>query len=313
MSRSRGSARSAAQQAEAVEPRHHHVGQHEVGQLRAGSRPAPPRRRPPPRRRSCALEQPRDVVAHVGVVVGQQDATAAAAGARVRAGSASRTGGQDARRCRTGVRRPAASAAPPRRRRRARCRRGIVAAATCESDPAADARGRTAATTVNVRAAPGSLSTPIVPPCSRTSSCTSARPMPVPSMRAAALRPRPGGSVRTAAAARRRECRRRCRCTVSSARRRRRGAQARRAMLPSKRELERVREQVEDDLLPHVAIDVDRLRQAAGNRRSSCEPGAFDRRAEVAGQFGGERGEVGRPEASPAPARPRCARNRAAC
>ena len=39
--------------------------------------------------------------------------------------------------------------------------------------------------------------------------------------------------------------------------------------LPFERELERVREQVEDDLLPHVAVDVDRLRRAAGSRPRS--------------------------------------------
>ena len=40
--------------------------------------------------------------------------------------------------------------------------------------------------------------------------------------------------------------------------------------LALERELERVRDQIEDDLLPHVAVDVDRLAAAAGNRR----PGA---------------------------------------
>ena len=42
-----------AQQPEAVEARHHHVGEHQVGRRRAGSPRAPPRRRPRPRRRSA--------------------------------------------------------------------------------------------------------------------------------------------------------------------------------------------------------------------------------------------------------------------
>ena len=63
--------------------------------------------------------------------------------------------------------------------------------------------------------------------------------------------------------------------------------------LALERELERVREQVEDDLLPHLAVDVDRL----GERRAvDDEPqaGALDRRAEDARELGGERGEIGR-------------------
>ena len=41
----------------------------------------------------------------------------------------------------------------------------------------------------------------------------------------------------------------------------RRATPATRVIVPVERELERVREQVEDDLLPHVAVDVDRLGQ----------------------------------------------------
>ena len=62
---------------------------------------------------------------------------------------------------------------------------------------------------------------------------------------------------------------------------------------PLERELEGVREQVEDDLLPHVAIDVDGLgqRRAVDDER---EPGALDRRAKAAREVDGERGEVDR-------------------
>ncbi len=83
MSRNRGSARIAAQQAEAVEPRHHHVAQQQVGTLRlriacnAAS----------PSGTACtsywASQQAHDVVAHVGVVVRQQDAMPHAGGGRV--------------------------------------------------------------------------------------------------------------------------------------------------------------------------------------------------------------------------------------
>ena len=54
--------------------------------------------------------------------------------------------------------------------------------------------------------------------------------------------------------------------------------------LALERELERVREQVENDLLPHVAIDIDRL----GQRRAvddEAQAGALDRRAEDAGEL----------------------------
>ena len=38
------------------------------------------------------------------------------------------------------------------------------------------------------------------------------------------------------------------------------------------RELERVRQQIEDDLLPHLAIDVDRRASAGGQSTTSCRP-----------------------------------------
>ncbi len=58
-------------------------------------------------------------------------------------------------------------------------------------------------------------------------------------------------------------------------------------------ELEGVREQVEDDLLPHVAVDKDRFveRRAIDDQ---LQPGGLDRRAEVARQFGREGRKVGR-------------------
>ena len=58
--------------------------------------------------------------------------------------------------------------------------------------------------------------------------------------------------------------------------------------LALERELERVREQVQDDLLPHVAIDVDRFRERIA---LDDEPQArlLDRRSEDTGQLRGER------------------------
>ena len=77
-------------------------------------------------------------------------------------------------------------------------------------------------------------------------------------------------------------------------------------------ELEGVREQVEDDLLPHLAVDVDGL----GERRAvdhEAQAGTLDGGAKDAGEFGGERGQIGgfirRPGCGP----PRCARNPGAC
>ncbi len=62
--------------------------------------------------------------------------------------------------------------------------------------------------------------------------------------------------------------------------------------LAFERELERVREQIQDDLLPHVAIDVDGFAQRiAGDDQG--ETGLFDRRPEDAGELGRELREVG--------------------
>ena len=58
-------------------------------------------------------------------------------------------------------------------------------------------------------------------------------------------------------------------------------------------ELQRVAQQVEDDLLPHLPVDVDGL----GQRRAIHlvgQPGPLDRRPEDAGQVGRERGQVHR-------------------
>ncbi len=58
-------------------------------------------------------------------------------------------------------------------------------------------------------------------------------------------------------------------------------------------ELERVGQEIEDDLLPHVPVHVHGL----GQRRAvEDEPqaGFLDRRSEHAGELGGRRGEVGR-------------------
>ena len=78
-------------------------------------------------------------------------------------------------------------------------------------------------------------------------------------------------------------------------------------------ELEGVGEQVEDDLLPHVAVDVDRLGRAAGSRPRSASPARSTAERKLAGQLGGERGEIGRLVARLRPGRPRCGRSRAAC
>ena len=76
-------------------------------------------------------------------------------------------------------------------------------------------------------------------------------------------------------------------------------------------ELEGVGEQVENDLFPHVAIDIDRLRQ---RRDIDHQPQArfVDRRAKIRGEFGGIGRKIGRLDNSLSRGRPRCAKNRAA-
>ena len=59
------------------------------------------------------------------------------------------------------------------------------------------------------------------------------------------------------------------------------------------RELERVRQQIEDDLFPHLAVDVDRARQ----RRTvdhQLQPCPFGGRSERAGEIGGQRRQIRR-------------------
>ncbi len=59
------------------------------------------------------------------------------------------------------------------------------------------------------------------------------------------------------------------------------------------RELERVRQQVEHDLLPQVVVDEDGFGQRFAVDLEP-EAGALDRRSERAGQKGGQRRDVGR-------------------
>ena len=158
MSRVPGSARSAAEQLEPVDARHHHVGQHEVGRLLGDGREGllAVGRRP---HRPVRAEQPGQVGPHVGVVVDDQDAAGPRRG---------RGGLRRAARC------PAPSWPPPRGRRPRAWPAGL------RRRPRRPAP-RTAAATVNVLPVPGSLPTDTLPPCSAASSCTRARPMPVPS------------------------------------------------------------------------------------------------------------------------------------
>ena len=57
--------------------------------------------------------------------------------------------------------------------------------------------------------------------------------------------------------------------------------------------LEGIREQVEDDLLPHVAIHIDGLRQRWALHRQA-ESGSRDSGAKNTGELGSHRGEVSR-------------------
>ena len=76
-------------------------------------------------------------------------------------------------------------------------------------------------------------------------------------------------------------------------------------------ELECVREQVQHDLFPHVAIDEDRLRQRWAID-DEIESGLLRRRTEIAGEFRGETAQDRWAGTTPARGRLRCARNRAA-
>ena len=152
---------------------------------------------------------------------------------------------------------------------------------------------------VNVLPRPRVLSARTEPPCSRTSSCTRARPMPVPSC----VRPRAPSTRWNRSKMPRQLLGRDARPGVADGQLHRAadGPQAD-GDLPLEGELEGVGEQVQDDLLPHVAVHVDRL----GQRRAvhhQPQPGLLAGRAEVAGELRGQRRQVGRLERRPDPAR----------
>ena len=146
--------------------------------------------------------------------------------------------------------------------------------------------------TVKVVPLPSSLVTSTLPPCIATSSRTSASPIPEPScVRARARSTRwnrsntcgrssvgmPTPVSRTVIVTRR---------PVPGQRHRNRAGE---------RELEGVREKVEHDLLPHVAIEVHRV----GERRTvddQLQPCPLGRRPERAGQVRRDRREIGRLE-----------------
>ncbi len=77
-------------------------------------------------------------------------------------------------------------------------------------------------------------------------------------------------------------------------------------------ELERVGEQVQDDLLPARRVDVDRLGEGRAVHHER-EAHALHRGVEAAREVGGERGQIGGDEERPAPAPPRSGRSRAGC
>ena len=85
MCRVASSAAQPPEQLEAVDPRHHHVGQHDVGRAlgNRGQRLLAVRRRP---HRPLPPEQPGQVRAHVGVVVDDEDVGARASRRRARPG-----------------------------------------------------------------------------------------------------------------------------------------------------------------------------------------------------------------------------------
>ena len=117
--------------------------------------------------------------------------------------------------------------------------------------------------TVTVVPSPGALSTRQVPPCSRTRSLVSARPMPEPSWvraRAPSMRWNRSNSRGRSAA----------RDADAAVAYREPDLVVRLGQLdrhpPFERELQRVREQVEDDLLPHRPVD-EHAAPRAGRRR----------------------------------------------
>ena len=138
----------------------------------------------------------------------------------------------------------------------------------------------------------------MVPPCSRTSSCTSARPMPVPSwVRARAPCTRwkrsnmRGSSVGGNADAGVADAR---------ARRGRRRARSATRISPSNVNLNAFDSRLRTIFSHIVAVDVDRLAAAAGSRPSSRRPARSTAERKTLGELGGERGEIGRLVARPA-------------
>ena len=302
-----------AQQAEAVEARHHHVGEHQVGRRCAGAPPSA----------ACAVGDRLDRVASVAEQAARRSRACRRCRRRAAPGApaARPAGGEVVRRRASAQRRPASAspvAAGSQRSASSTKARRARAGRRCAGARRADALGRqvrasrTGRRTVKRVPRPSSLSAPtdaaVQPdqllhqrqpdaaalawcgPCAPStrwkrsnSRGSSSAGMPVPVSRDRELG---AGAARRAALT---------------------------AISPVERELERVGEQVEDDLLPHVAVDVDRLGQRRAVDDVSVRPARSHGRAEVARQLGGERGEVGRLVAAPAPAPPRCGRSRAAC
>ena len=208
-SRSAGLAAQPLQQPEAIDVRHHDVGQDEVGTLGTRGRQrlgAVVHRLDRVHRR----EQVAHVSEHVGIVVGEHDARAEGCREALVAGAAVRRAwhrAAGASRCRH--RRRAASAPPPRRswaRSTGRCR-----TAACRPARPAGAHARTAVRTRSVRAAPGRA---LRPRCCRRAGAPARAPAPgrcrcLPGC--ARPSPRRDGSARTGAASRPRRCRRRYR------------------------------------------------------------------------------------------------------
>ena len=262
-----------AQQGEAVQLRHHHVGQDQVRRLALGGgqrggavgdgldRPA-------------RLEDPPHVVAHVRVVVREQDPLPR----RPRVVSAGDWLGS------SGTQRDASAtyAGSARRRRRQRSLGadpfgGQVSAAARDRDrerrPAAQARAHGHRAPVH----PHQL---VHQRQSDPRAFMRARARAAHAMEALEqVRQLLRGNARAGVGHRQLDV------LAAHAQRHRDGA--------FERELERVRQQVEDDLLPHVAIDEDGLAQ----RRTvdpQLEARAFDRRAEAARQIAGHRREIRR-------------------
>ncbi len=288
-----------AQQRQAVQPRHHHVGEQQIGRLAANRLE---------RRQAVAdgldtvgrREQAGDVVAHVRVVVGHHDPRSWRRLSPRRPTLCSTPGPASQRDASPTIAAAGEAGAPSVRG---------VAASRAVSAAARPAPASAGIETRNVEPCPGSLTTSTSPSCRRTSSRTSARPMPLPStLRPPAPRTRWNRSKRCGSSA----------AAMPSAGvahlQDRRAALAAQAHLDGavQGELEGVGEEVEDDLLPHLAVDGDRL----GERRTvddEGQAGALDRRAEDAGDVGGQPCRARRARDAPAGGRPRCARSRAAC